>query len=143
METTMPETTDKPRVLRHLGLAGYLKRNRFEAGDERGDGALVLVFDNQYRVHFHPARHGDVAMEARLKVLPVSRGEADALLRETLELATGRLAESADTVVLAGDERTLVLQQRVSVDATVPEFEQALEDFINAVASWRRSLYVL
>ena len=41
--------------LMHAGLTGYLRRARMETGEQREDGALVLVIDGQYRVYCHPA----------------------------------------------------------------------------------------
>ncbi|MDB5840440.1 MAG: hypothetical protein JWQ23_2392 [Herminiimonas sp.] len=127
----------------HVGLAGYLSRNRFSGDDEREDGALVLVIDDQYRVFCHPAQHGDLVFEARLMVLPDSGQQVYEVLRQAMQYAAGRLAQFADTLVLSRDESTLLLQQRISADATGSEFEESLENFLNAIATWRRSLFVL
>lgn len=128
---------------RHVALMAYLQRNRIDADSERGDGAVVVVFDRQYRVCFHPAQHGDVVLEARLKVLPATAEQAASTLERALRLAPQRWDESAETLALAADERSLLLQRRVSEYATVSEFEQVLEDFVNSLADWRRELYVL
>lgn len=128
---------------RHVALADYLQRNRISMESERGDGALVVVYDRQYRVHFHPAQHGDVVLEARVKVLPASAQAAMQVLEHALGLAMAFWDESAETLALASDERSLLLQRRISEYATLGEFEQALEDFLNSLASWRRELFVL
>jgi hypothetical protein len=113
-----------PPLQRHVALADYLQRNRISMESERSDGALVVVYDRQYRVYFYPAQHGDVVLEA-------------------LGMAMEYWDESAETLALAADERSLLLQRRVSEYATLSEFEQALEDFLNSLASWRRELFVL
>ncbi|MGI4847204.1 MAG: CesT family type III secretion system chaperone [Janthinobacterium lividum] len=148
----MPETQKEARresrqlapvASDHVGLAAYLERNHIQADNERSDGALVVVYDRQYRAYFHPAQHGDIVIEARLMVLPAAAANAAQTLEEAMRLALDDWRESAETLALAADERTLLQQRRVFEYATVMEFEQALEDFLNALVGWRHSLHVL
>ena len=132
------------RSQRHDGLASYLaRRNQVGAADERSDGAVVLVFDEQYRVFCRPAPRGDLVFETTLTALPDDAARSDALLGEAVRLAAQGLEVQPDALVLSEDERALLLQRRLPADAGSGEFEQGLEDFVNAIGAWRRGLCVL
>lgn len=134
---------DMKRPHRHGGLASYLARNQFDPAEERPDGAIVLVFDEKYRVFCRPASRGDLVLETTLTTLPEDAGRCDALLGEALRLAAPSLDTRADALVLSEDECALLLQRRLSADAASDEFEQGLEQFVNATGAWRRWLGVL
>ena len=127
----------------HAGLDEYLARNRLTGGDPRTDGAVVLVFDDRYRVYCRPAQHGDLVFEIRVTEMPDEERRSDDLLYEALQFTGERLGEADEVPVLSDDARTLLLQQRVAAGALIDDFEHALESFLNAIGTWRRRLRVL
>ncbi len=132
----MPEQT-------HNGLVGYMASQNLSPSENRQDGAVVLVIDRRYRVFCRPAPFGDLVFECRVADLPASPGAADEMIRECLLASFARMREAADVPVLSDDGRTILLQQRLAADASVGEFEQALEDYANALSVWRRLFRVL
>jgi hypothetical protein len=84
-----------------------------------------------------------VVLESQLLQLPERRNEADEIIRECLLGSWVRMMEHADVPVLSNNENELLLQQRVTADATADEFESALEQFTNSLADWRRIFRVL
>lgn len=127
----------------HSGLAGYMSRQKMATQQTRTDDALVLTIDTRYRIFCRPGPHGDVVLESQLLQLPERRNEADEIIRECLLGSWVRMMEHADVPVLSNNENELLLQQRVTADATVDEFENALEQFTNSLADWRRIFRVL
>ena len=127
----------------HSGLAGYMSRQKILAKESRIDGALVFTVDTRYRIFCRPGPHGDLVLESQLVQLPDQRDEADDLVRECLLGSWVRMMEHADVPVLSQNESEILLQQRVTADATVDEFESALEQFTNSLADWRRVFRVL
>lgn len=127
----------------HNGLAAYMARQNLGSPEPRLDGAVVILVDQRYRVFCRPAPHGDLVFECRVVDLPDAPAAADDMVRECLMASWAKLRESADVPVLSADGRTVMLQQRVAADASVNEFEQALEDYLNALAGWRRMFRVL
>ncbi len=127
----------------HNGLAGYLSRQGLRRQAERVDGAVVLVFDKRYRVYCRPAPHGDLVLECRVLELPTSAAEADDMIRECLLASWVRMREFPDIPALSDDGLAIVVQLRVQSDATIDEFEAALEAYVNSLADWRRIFRVI
>lgn len=127
----------------HSGLAGYMSRQKIASNQPRIDGALILSIDTRYRIFCRPGPHGDLVLESLLLQLPDHRDEADDMIRECLLGSWVRMMEYADVPVLSQNENEILLQQRVTADATVDEFESALEQFTNSIADWRRIFRVL
>lgn len=127
----------------HNGLAGYLQRMNLDMTDSRSDEAIVLVVGQRFRIYCRPAPFGDVVFECRIVDLPSNRLEADAMIQECMLASWSRMHEFSDVPVLAKDSSMLMLQQRLSADVTVDEFESALEAYSNALAEWRRIFRVL
>ena len=129
--------------LNHPGFSGYMLRARLDAGQPRPDGSVALVFDGNMRVRLHAAVRGDLVLEAQLRTLPPIERQADEMLVEALLVAGQREAREADCLVLSPERDRLLLQQRVSADASADEFENALGGFLNALTAWRAHLGVL
>lgn len=127
----------------HSALAGYVERNGLHGDSPRTDGAVVISLDNKYRIFARPALHGDLVFECRLLELPPSSAEADELIELCLMGSWVKMREFAEVPVLSQDQSKIYLQYRVPADATVEEFEGALEQFANSVAEWRRIFRVL
>lgn len=127
----------------HTGLAGYMSRQKIFSQQPRIDGALILTIDTRYRIFCRPGPHGDLVLEGLLLQLPEQRNEADEIVRECLLGSWVRMTEHADVPILSQNESEILLQQRVTADATVDEFESALEQFTNSLADWRRIFRVL
>jgi hypothetical protein len=129
--------------LNHPGFSGYMLRARLDAGQPRPDGSAALVFDGNMRVVLHLAMHGDLVLEAQLRTVPAIERQADETLAEAMLVAGQREAQDADCIVLSPECDRLLLQQRVSADASADEFENALGGFLNALTAWRAHLGVL
>lgn len=124
-------------------LSGFLERFQLKLGQERVDGAIVLTLDKQYRVYCRPAPFGDLVMESRLLDLPTAPAEREATLRECATVSWLRMQDHAEIPVISPDGGYLLLQQRFPADASVDEFERSLENFVHAIADWRRFMKVL
>ncbi len=127
----------------HNGLAGYLSRQGMRRQAERVDGAVVLVFDKRYRVFCRPAPHGDLVLESRVIELPTGVADADEMIRECLFASWVRMRDFPDIPALSEDGLAIVVQLRVPSDATIDEFEAALESYVNSLAEWRRIFRVV
>ncbi len=127
----------------HAGLSGFLERRQLMPESERLDGAVVVTLDDRFRIYCRPAPHGDLVLESRLLELPPRPGDADELIQRCLFTAWVRMAEHAEVPVLSEDESQILIQRRVPADASIDEFEAALEDFSNALSDWRRVFRVL
>lgn len=127
----------------HSGLSNYFDRKNLQVAEARADGAVVLLLDKRYRVFCRPASHGDLILESHLVFLPDDIYLADELISHALMASWVRMREHADVPVLSDDENEITLQQRVSIDATADEFENALEEFANSLVQWRRIFRVL
>lgn len=123
--------------IRHAGLEGYLLRSRVQPTNSRPDGAIVLVFDANLRVLLHPAARGDIVFESTVCALPDNTMQADRLLDDVARQAVMRPLMEPDALVLRGPPWQLVLQQRVTGEASADEFEAGLAHFLNAVTRWR------
>ena len=130
------DSTMQTRI-RHGGLQGYLLRARLPAASPRADGSMAIVFDGNLRVLIHPTRPGDVVFEAPVCDVPAQRALADRLLGDVAQRAAGRSPALADCLVLRGPPERLLLQQRVTADASAEEFETALAQYLNALTGWR------
>lgn len=127
----------------HSGLSGFLERQQLVPPTERMDGAVVVTLDGRYRVYCRPAPHGDLVLESRLLELPLRPGDADELIQRCLFASWARMAEYTEVPVLSEDESQILIQRRVPADASIEEFEAALEAFTNSLADWRRIFRVL
>ncbi len=127
----------------HTGLSGFLERQQLPPQKERMDGAVVVTLDGHYRVYCRPAPHGDLVLESRLLDLPLRPGDADELIQRCLFASWVRMTEHAEVPVLSEDESQILIQRRVPADASIEEFEAALEAFTNSLADWRRIFRVL
>ncbi len=127
----------------HTGLSGFLERQQLVPQKKRMDGAVVVTLDGRYRVFCRPAPHGDLVLESRLLELPLRPGDADELIQRCLFASWARMTEHAEVPVLSEDESQILIQRRVPADASIEEFEAALEAFTNSLADWRRIFRVL
>jgi hypothetical protein len=129
--------------LNHAGFSGYALRARLNPAAPRADGAVALVFDGSMRVLLHPAGHGDLVLEAQLRLLPESLALADEMLMDALAVAARRAPGHADYLVLSPEQDRLMLQQRIGAAASADEFEIALGRFLDSLTSWRAHFGVL
>ncbi len=127
----------------HAGLSGFLERKQLSPQKERLDGAVVITLDDRYRIYCRPAPHGDLVLESRLLELPSRPGDVDELIQRCLYASWVRMGQHADVPVLSEDESEILIQRRLPADASIDEFEEALESFTNSLAEWRRIFRVL
>ena len=124
----------------HRGLHAFMAERHIAPSEERADGAAVLVCDERIRVFVHPAAQGSLVLEARVMELAVDTRRADAALRNALVLASERLADAPEALVLTPDGRELQLQWPVNADDDARAVAAALEEFLNALGDWRRAM---
>ena len=130
----------------HSGLSGFIDRQQLNSRgvfQPRVDGAIVLSVDAQNRIYCRPAPHGDLVLECRLAELPAKAAEAEEMMRHCLMASWVRMYQYADVPVLDSTGTYVLLQQRVPSDATMDEFSNALEGFVNSLTDWRRIFRVL
>lgn len=128
---------------RHDGLARYLAERHVGDGYVSPDGSITMVFDGRYRVACLVLSNGELLLEARICDLAADAAARRSLLEELL-LQTGRTLERhAEWMSITQDRQTLVLQQTLPAQAPLMDVERLLEDFINALANWRRLAGVL
>ena len=53
------------------------------------------------------------------------------------------MLEFAEVPVLSENQEEILLQYRVSMDATVDDFEMVLGQFVNSLSEWHRILRVI
>ena len=124
-------------------LDSYFSRNQLLVQRARFDGAVVVVVDVRYRVFIRPAPHGDLVLESKLVSLPSKKNEADELIELCLMGSWVRMLEFAEVPVLSENQEEILLQYRVSMDATVDDFEMVLGQFVNSLSEWHRILRVI
>ena len=130
-------------LCKHDGLSKYLAERQAGKGCVSPDGSITLVFDGRYRVACLGMSNGELLLEARVCELPAGAAPRSSLL-EALLLQSGRALERhGEWMTMTPDRQTLVLQQTLPVLATVMDVEVRLENFINALANWRRLAGVL
>ena len=127
----------------HAGLADYLARNNVSENGQHDNGSVHLVFDNQYRIAFTAASNGALLLESRVCELPVDRITRQSCLISLLEKAGDEMYVQMASLVLPQDGNLLTVQQLISAEAGIQEFEQFLEKFINLLAGYRSLAGVL
>ena len=105
------------------------------------DGLDLKVFSPDGRLCF---------LLADLHALPEPGHERDSLLRKVAGQQAGICRERASVVALERQEdavargldgERLILQSRVPVDVPQQEFDDAVRDFLNDLAWWKKSLW--
>ena len=129
--------------LRHEGLVKYLADSRGGDGSVSPDGSITMVFDGRYRVACLTLSNGELLLEARICDLPIEALPRRALLEELLVQTGRRLERDAEWMSITKDRQTLVLQKTLPAQASLMDVERLLENFINALANWRRMAGVL
>jgi hypothetical protein len=120
-------------------VRAFVQQHRIPADAVRAGGRVVLTIDRQYRVHVLPAPHQRVALQAELLPLPEHHdARTDELLLRLSQTASGLLQNHASTLSIDRARQSLVLQQLVEANADLASFQDALADFANALAFWRR-----
>jgi hypothetical protein len=119
----------------HPLVARYAQR-RGLAHALRADGRATFVIDGKYRVHLSGAPNGWAAIYARLRDLPPDALARERLLTELGKLAAGLLTRHAAACVIDPAAQSLWLQQMVRPDCGEVEMDEAVGQFINALALW-------
>lgn len=127
----------------HNGLAGFMRRNNMDVATAMSDGTIVLAIDDKYRIFCRQASHGDLVLEMQLCQLPDQSEMANDWITKALQRSWSRMRDFSDVPVLSEDGSSIFLQQRLTSDATVDEFEKSLEQFANSIGDWRRNFGLL
>ncbi len=127
----------------HENLRQYLAALKAGEPAQNADGSFSLIFDRQYRVTFLMLTHGDLLLDARVLQLPDEPHSRRTTLEMLLEQAGSRLEGHPEWIALAPGGQMLVLQQVVPAKADRAQFSASLDDFVNALAGWRRLVGVL
>lgn len=141
----MPSTTPTPygTTVKDVpaALHSFMTRQGLGRQDLRADGRLTLAIDSRYRVHLHPAADQGILISAQVKDLAghyQASGTEAALLR-LMALATGLMTQYASGLSLDRQRQALVLQHRLRSDVDATGIENALGEFVNALAFWSRA----
>jgi hypothetical protein len=127
----------------NASLCTFLAELRVSEPPQDSDGSYSLVFDSQYRVTFLALAHGDLLLESRIFQLPDEQHSRRATMQMLLEQAGSRLQSHSEWIAFAPGAQMLVLQQVVPAQADRAHFRALLDDFVNALAGWRRLAGVL
>nr|WP_314623059.1 CesT family type III secretion system chaperone [uncultured Noviherbaspirillum sp.] len=130
-------------VMLHESLRQYLAALKAGEPAQNADGSFSLIFDSQYRVTFLTLAHGDLLLEARVFQLPDEPRSRRTTLEMLLAQAGSRLEGHPEWIALATGGRMLVLQQVLPAKTDRTQFSASLDDFVNALAGWRRLVGVL
>lgn len=118
-------------------LKAYMERHGMALSALRPDGSLKLQVDTQYRVELRPVGAGQLAMVSalvRLSGLPAA--SRDAFLARLLWVSAGLVREHVCGLAIDPSRQRLELQQRLPHRLDVRGLEDALADFVNALAMW-------
>jgi hypothetical protein len=128
-----PSAAALPPVVR-----AFVQRHAIPPEAVRAAGRLVITVDRRYRVHVMPAPHNRVALQAELLPLSDPTAHSDDTLMRLAQAACGLLQMHASTPCIDAKRQALVLQQTFDAGGELSSFEDALADFANALAFWRR-----
>jgi len=132
MDLDDPILRTLPAVVR-----AFVQSHRIPAESVRSDGRVVLTIDQRYRVNLAPAPHHRVALQSELLALPESTyARTDEVLLRLTGIAAGTLQRHASTLCIDRKRQALMLQQLIAAGADLPALEDALADFVNALAFW-------
>jgi hypothetical protein len=128
----------------HPTVLAFMTCRQIEAGSLRRDGRLSLHFDDIHRVHICPSPHERIALTASLLALGAMPSEqaVEQLLSTLTRKATGMLQKHPSTLCIDPRGQSLQLQQVLESDINVEELENALAEFVNALAFWRETVAV-
>jgi hypothetical protein len=122
-------------------VRAFVQRHRIPKEAVRAGGRVVLTVDQRHRVHVMPAPHQRIALQAELLPLPEQpTNRLEATLLRLSRAAAGLLQQHASTLSIDQQRQALVLQQCVAAGADLPALEDALADFVNALAFWRDAI---
>jgi hypothetical protein len=120
-------------------LQAFAQRHGLGADAVRGTGRLTLTVDGRYRVHLQPSTHNRLAFTAQLMPWPaVPDTPSDRTMERLLRTASGMLQANASTLCIDEVRHALLLQQCVPVDAPPATLDDALGEFVNALAFWSK-----
>ena len=122
-------------VTPHPLVARYAQRHGLTRA-LRADGRATFVIDGKYRVHLAGARNSWAAIHARLRDLPPDALARERLLAELGKLAAGLLTRQAAACVIDPAGQSLWLQQMVRPDSAEADVDEAMGQFVNALALW-------
>lgn len=118
-------------------VRAFVDTHRIPVDAVRDGGRLVLTLDQRWRVHLLPAPLQRVALQAELiSVPPAPDRRTDDSLARLCRTACALLKEHASTLCIDTQRQVLVLQQLVPHAGDVAMLEDALADFVNALAFW-------
>lgn len=125
----------------HAAVRGFMDRQGLGPQELRADGRLSLAIDGRYRVHLHPAAGGRIVLSAQVLDLAGRYGtrDTDAALEHLMHLAAGLMQQYASSLSLDAARQSLLLQQTLGPDTDVAGVENALAEFVNALAFWSRA----
>ena len=103
-------------------------------------GRHVLTFDGAQEV-FVSQVGPTVVFEAPLGTVPERRDRAEPLLERLRSLQLARAAKTPSTLALSEEHDALVVVCSCDADTmTIPEYEEILEDVVNAAAFWTKQM---
>ncbi len=98
-----------------------------------------MQVDDRYRLRLRALPEGGIVIVSRLQTLPDPGNDRDKLILRVAQMALGMMKEHASTCVVDERERAIWLQQTVATNST-HEIDEAIGDFVNALAFWSKAI---
>ncbi|MCC9620347.1 CesT family type III secretion system chaperone [Thalassospira sp. MA62] len=122
-------------------LVSELARSlRIDTPSKRRDGSYRLRFDGQYTVTLSLLPGGQIVIAGRLKRLPHDEDTRKVVLRDCMQFALGRAADSQSTLSIDKKTDALFLHRAIDGQTLPREFEEILGDFVNDLFWWKDNL---
>ena len=103
-------------------------------------GAALSFTLGDVRVTLRELSQSNILITARVADIPLDATGKDNLLRRALEMALGRVRDSACVLTADSPGGSLWLQLRADAVATTRELGARVEDLVNEVDLWREVL---
>ncbi len=121
-------------------LRAYMSAHGIDASSVLPDGRIALQFDSRWRVQVRPLNDGRLLLSAALlDVSRLSTAQLDELLLPLASYSLGVIRDHASALALDVASGRLMLQQQVSAEVNLAQFESAVGDFVNLLSFWSGS----
>lgn len=120
-------------------LHAYAQHYGLTSPGSVGSAPVDMTVDGVYRIRLRALSHGGIALSARLRALPEAGPARDDMLLNVARMACGTMKEHASGCVVDELERAVWLQQTAPA-ASAQDIDDAVGDFVNALAFWSKAI---
>ena len=122
-------------------LVSELARSlRIETPAKRRDGSYRLRFDERHNITLSNIPGGQILIAGRLRRLPADTDAKTSMLRNTMQFALGRAANSQSCISLNKQTDTLFIHRVLEADTLPMDFQEIVGDFVNDLFWWKDNL---